>query len=108
MVQADAYVAAGEVEQACTVALKAITTGEQIRSARCIGYLREFRQHMIAVGATVAVNDFLDQATDSRLWRIAARAQNQDGRSPAVVTEVILGKPGVSRMNALNGRIALC
>ena len=33
IVLADAHLAAGEVEQACIVAIKALTAGEQIRSA---------------------------------------------------------------------------
>ena len=46
MVLADAYLAAGELEQACHVCLRALTAGEQIRSARCVRYLREFRHHL--------------------------------------------------------------
>jgi hypothetical protein len=55
MVLADSYVAAGELEQACRVALKALTAGEQIRSARCVKYLREFRQHLEHVGMNNAM-----------------------------------------------------
>jgi hypothetical protein len=79
VVLADACVAAGEVEQACGVALRALTVGEQIRSARCIHYLREFRQRLVAVGGSPAIKDFYDQAADSRLWRIAMRS---DARAP--------------------------
>jgi hypothetical protein len=50
MVLADAHLAAGELEQACSVALKALTAGEQIRSARCVNYLREFRQRLALAG----------------------------------------------------------
>ena len=42
LVLANAHLAAGDTEQACTVALHALTAGEQIRSARCVSYLREF------------------------------------------------------------------
>jgi hypothetical protein len=73
MVLADSYLAAGEAEQACQTALTALTAGEQIRSGRCVNYLREFRDHLVIAGGTAAVRDFGEQAMQSRLWRIAAR-----------------------------------
>ncbi len=73
MVLADAHLAAGELERACAVALKAITAGEQIRSARCVSYLREFRQGLAAAGNSRATAEFYEQAASSRLWRIASR-----------------------------------
>lgn len=73
IVLADAHLAAGELEQACGVALKALAAGEQIRSARCVNYLREFRHRLSQVGASAAVADFCEQAGESRLWRIASR-----------------------------------
>ena len=78
MVLADAYLAAGELEQACRVALKALTAGEQIRSARCVRYLREFRQHLEHIGTTAAAIDFHEQARSSRLWRIASRPDKRE------------------------------
>jgi len=74
MVLADAHLAAGEVERACRVALNALNAGEQIRSARCIGYLREFRQHLAAAGENRAATELEEQAINSRLWRIASRS----------------------------------
>ena len=74
MVLADSYLAAGEVEKACSVALHAITAGEQIRSARCIGYLRDFRERLAAIGASRSVSDFHELANSSRLWRIASQS----------------------------------
>ena len=76
-VLADAHLAAGQLEQACSVALKALTAGEQIRSARCVNYLREFRQRLTNVGECAAVTEFRAQADDSRLWRIASRVDTQ-------------------------------
>jgi hypothetical protein len=73
MVLADAHLAAGELEQACGVALKALTEGEQIRSARCVSYLREFRQQLATVGNCRQAAEFHEQAANSRLWRIASR-----------------------------------
>ncbi|RAY16369.1 hypothetical protein DPM19_05685 [Actinomadura craniellae] len=72
MVLADAHLGAGEVERACSVALDALTLGEQLRSARCVSYLREFRQRLAGIGHTAVVSDFREQAEVSRLWRIAS------------------------------------
>jgi hypothetical protein len=46
MVLADAHLAAGDLEQASATALRALTEGKLIRSARCVNYLRDFRQHL--------------------------------------------------------------
>jgi len=72
MILADAYVGAGELEQAGEVALRALTLGEQLRSARCVSYLREFHQRLNAIGKSTELSDFYEQASDSRLWRIAS------------------------------------
>jgi hypothetical protein len=77
MVLADACLAGREVEQACGVALQALTAGEQLRSARCIRYLRDFNERLAQVAAHRAVRDFQEQARSSRLWRIASRDQPQ-------------------------------
>jgi hypothetical protein len=76
MVLADSYLAAGEAEQACQTALAALaalTAGEQIRSGRCVNYLREFRDHLAIADGTATARDFGEQAMQARLWRIAAR-----------------------------------
>jgi transcriptional regulator with XRE-family HTH domain len=80
LVLADSYLASGEVERACEAALAALVAGEQIRSGRCVNYLREFRDHLAVADGTAAVLDFGEQAVQSRLWRIAARPE----RSAAV------------------------
>jgi hypothetical protein len=72
MVLADAHLGAGELERACNVALDALTLGEQLRSARCVSYLREFSQRLAGIGSTSAVAEFHEQAEVSRLWRIAS------------------------------------
>jgi hypothetical protein len=72
-VLADAYLGAGEPEQACETALVALTAGEQIRSGRCVNYLREFRDHLARIGDAGSVRKFHEQALGSRLWRIASR-----------------------------------
>jgi hypothetical protein len=73
MVLADAYLDAGEREQACSVALKALAASEQIRSARCVKYLREFHQRLTTSGISRSAVEFYEQAASSRLWRIASR-----------------------------------
>jgi hypothetical protein len=74
MVLADAYLAGGEPEHACDTALVALTTGEKIRSGRCVSYLREFGEHLALIGDSAAVREFHEQAAACRLWRIASRA----------------------------------
>ncbi len=73
MVLADAHLASGDLEQGCATALTALREGELIRSARCVRYLREFRQHLARAGDTTVAADFEEQARESRLWRIASR-----------------------------------
>ena len=48
--------------------------GELIRSARCVNYLRDFRQHLTRAADATAVTDFNEQARESRLWQIAVTA----------------------------------
>jgi hypothetical protein len=73
MVLADAHLAAGELEQACDVALRALSEGEQIRSARCVSYVREFRERLAMAGNSRWAAEFREQAATSRLWRIPSR-----------------------------------
>jgi hypothetical protein len=73
MVLADAHLAAGDLEQGCATALMVLREGELIRSARCVRYLRDFRQHLARAGDTTVAVDFDEQARESRLWRIASR-----------------------------------
>jgi transcriptional regulator with XRE-family HTH domain len=71
IVLADAHLAAGDIEQACAVTLQALTASEQIRSARCVSYLREFMGNLPTTGR--GLTDFREEAEASRLWRIAAQ-----------------------------------
>ena len=68
MVLADAHLRAGDPEEACRVALDALDLGEQLKSARCVAYLAEFRQHLARVGDSAAIREFQEQAADHRLW----------------------------------------
>ena len=81
MVLADAYLAAGELEQACGTALVALAAGEQIRSGRCVNYLREFRDHLARAGDTAAVREFSEQA--ARIPAVADRLTTRQASAVA-------------------------
>jgi hypothetical protein len=74
MVLADAQLRAGETEQACLGALDALRLGEQLKSARCIRYLRDFHESLTPTARSAAVREFQEQAAASALWRQAAKA----------------------------------
>jgi hypothetical protein len=78
IVLADAHLRSGDIEQACNVTLRALTDGDQIRSARCVSYLREFMGHL-PTSDSRALADFREQAAESRLWRIAAQPEKPIG-----------------------------
>jgi transcriptional regulator with XRE-family HTH domain len=71
MVLADAHLRAGDVEQACDIALHALSLGEQLKSARCASYLREFRTELSRIGPTLAARELEEQAVGSTLWEQA-------------------------------------
>lgn len=68
MVLADAHLRAGDVEEACRVALDALDLGEQLKSARCVRYLAEFRQDLATVGDSADARAFTEQVREHRLW----------------------------------------
>lgn len=74
IVLADAHLTAGDIEQACSVTLRALAAGEKIRCARCVSYLREFIGHLPTTSSRTLA-DFREQAAESRLWRIAAQPE---------------------------------
>jgi hypothetical protein len=71
MVLADAHLRAGDADQACHVALDALQLGQQLKSARCVRYLLEFRADLQPVISSSACRDFEERATASVLWRQA-------------------------------------
>ncbi|WP_461072165.1 hypothetical protein [Streptomyces pseudoechinosporeus] len=77
MVLADAHLRAGDLEEACRVALDALDLGEQLKSARCVSYLADFRQHLSRTGDSSVVRDFQEQAEEHRLWIAADSANNR-------------------------------
>jgi hypothetical protein len=50
------------------VALSALEIGEQLKSARCGAYVKEFRERLTRVGDTATVREFEEQASGTRLW----------------------------------------
>jgi tetratricopeptide (TPR) repeat protein len=71
MVLADAYLDQGEDEQACQVALKALEIGEQLKSARCVAYVDEFRERLAKLGNSTIARNFKEHAETVPLWRPA-------------------------------------
>ncbi|MFD4629429.1 hypothetical protein ACFVYR_07090 [Streptomyces sp. NPDC058284] len=80
MVLADAHMRAGEVEEACRVALDALDLGEQLKSARCVSYLAEFRHNLRARRPSAAARRLAEEGQDHRLW-IAAGTFSQGSAS---------------------------
>jgi predicted nucleic acid-binding protein len=72
MVLADAFADQADADQACSVALDALRIGEALTSARCVAYVREFRQRLDRFGDNPAVRDFTEQAAGHALWIKAA------------------------------------
>jgi ATP/maltotriose-dependent transcriptional regulator MalT len=72
IVLADALLAQGDDEQACAVALQALDAGEQLKSARCLTYLSDFRARLDRLGNARTVRIFREQAAGSRLWQRAS------------------------------------
>lgn len=68
MVLADSYLDQGQPEQAFEVALRALSIGEQIKSARCALYVEEFRARLVRLGNSPIARDFQEQARTARLW----------------------------------------
>ena len=75
MVLADAYLNAGETEQAYGTVAEALNIGEQLRSARCINYVREFRELVTSIGAHAGQSEFEEHARQYRIWRLTSAVQ---------------------------------
>lgn len=70
MVLADARLDSGDVEHACQVAADAFRGGEGLESARCHGYVDEFKQRLIERNHDRAVREFVARVHSSRLWAL--------------------------------------
>ncbi len=73
MVQADAYLGAGQAEQACaTVLAAALPLAGPLRSARCVDYLRAFRDRLAASAPAVLIRELDEQASQFEAWQMAS------------------------------------
>jgi hypothetical protein len=57
--------------------LSALELGRQLRSARSVTYVAQFRQRLPRFADTQAVRELADRAADSSLWIAAAQATYQ-------------------------------
>jgi hypothetical protein len=73
MVLADARLRAGDTEEACRVTLDALDLGEQLRSARAVSYLTNFRAALAPFQKNPYVRELHEQAAEHRLWLAADR-----------------------------------
>lgn len=73
LVLADAHLDRGDVDEGCRVAARAFAVGESLESARCRGYVDEFRQRLARHGRAAGVREFVASVRDSRLWAPAAQ-----------------------------------
>jgi tetratricopeptide (TPR) repeat protein len=72
MVLADAHLDRGDVDEGCRVAGEAFAVGEGLESARCRGYVAEFRQRLVRHRTSAEVRDFAARVRGSKLWAPAA------------------------------------
>jgi tetratricopeptide (TPR) repeat protein len=68
MVLAAGHLARGEVEEACRVAQAALDLGAQLKSGRCVEYLRQFRRQLDAHLGTAAARSLADYGRTHTLW----------------------------------------
>ena len=73
MVLADAHLDRGDVDEGCRVAARAFEVGEGLESARCRGYVDEFRQRLVKHRTSADVRAFVGSVRESRLWRPAGQ-----------------------------------
>jgi hypothetical protein len=72
-VQAESYLAQGELDRGLGLTLTALELGESLKSARCQQYMRELRNRITpAMARTGEFRDFSDRATEFDLWTTAA------------------------------------
>jgi hypothetical protein len=70
MVQAEVYINQGEIERGCEIAKAALHLGEGLKSARCVQYVREFRERVSpTMRGAVEFRAFVEEAHTFRLWQ---------------------------------------
>ncbi|MEU9508571.1 hypothetical protein AB0D32_20115 [Micromonospora sp. NPDC048170] len=68
MVLATGYVSSGEIEEACRVIREAILSGDQIKSRRCIDYMRGVRRLLEPFTGSSAVRELVECVAETALW----------------------------------------
>jgi tetratricopeptide (TPR) repeat protein len=68
MVLADAHLDRGDLDEGCRVAAGAFNVGEALESARCRGYVDEFRKRLVPHRRSGEVREFVAGVRSSRLW----------------------------------------
>lgn len=68
MVHATARLDAGDLAEACSLALNALTIGRDVESARCVAYVSDFRVKLEAHSGHRAVLDFAAEAERFPMW----------------------------------------
>lgn len=71
VVLADSQLDHDEPERACKTMLSALRLGRQLRSARTVAYVTEFRKRLPHFADTQAVVDLADEAADIPMWAAA-------------------------------------
>jgi hypothetical protein len=61
-----------DLDGACAAAAEAITTGAQLKSARCIRYVADFRRDLVPHGLPALVRDLNERLEGNPLWEAAA------------------------------------
>lgn len=75
MVQAEAYIDQGEIGCGYEIALRALSLGDGLKSARCLQYVREFQGRVTdAMRRAPESREFEEQAREFRLWQQAGAA----------------------------------
>ncbi|MEU0210148.1 regulator [Streptomyces canus] len=73
MVEAEAFINQGEVGRGCEIATTALQLGEGLKSARCVQYVREFRDRVApTMRVAVEFRTFTEEERTFRLWQQCA------------------------------------
>jgi tetratricopeptide (TPR) repeat protein len=75
MVLADAHLDRGDIDEGCRVAGEAFAVGEGLESARCRGYVDEFRQRLLRHRNSAEVRYFAARVRARRLWEPSAASR---------------------------------
>lgn len=74
MVRATGHLGNGDVDEACAAARQALDLGTALRSARCVEYVRAFRQQLAGFDRLPAARDLNQHAADHPLWHPSVTA----------------------------------